>query len=317
MRSPRSICLPSAITGLGCSGTELSRTSPSLSSWPTATSRTASLSFFRPAGSTRFRVSGCCHLHEGSLLSRGVPGRTKPLSTTRRSGRLRTSLCGSRKSSLWVSSWISSRLVARLCSSVSFTVIPPEAPQASWIREQPANQTVGSRKQRLVRAQESSGQTQRRRTLRHDHAAHGRGIPCIRRHRAGTDRAVNGIRQLHGERTKRLPGKRRMSSFGSGSGSDWQFIRFGLIVTGDTEEKCLPELFRLIAATGMCSFKVIRKIGQRSPIRIANTPSQDDRYGQEYPRQGRDLNRSIGPSLPLFRNRFCPPYRRSGGGKVG
>lgn len=45
----------------------------------------------------------------------------------------------------------------------------------------------------------------------------------------------------------------------------WSFFRFGLIVTGETEEQCLPALFRILAAHGTCSFKVIRRIGQRSP----------------------------------------------------
>ena len=53
----------------------------------------------------------------------------------------------------------------------------------------------------------------------------------------------------------------------STDGQGWRFFRFGLIVTGKTEENCLPILFRSISATGRCSFKVIRRIGQRSPIR--------------------------------------------------
>lgn len=47
----------------------------------------------------------------------------------------------------------------------------------------------------------------------------------------------------------------------------WRHLRFGLIVTGETEEKCLPTLFRILASGGSCSFTVIRRIGQRSPIR--------------------------------------------------
>ena len=53
----------------------------------------------------------------------------------------------------------------------------------------------------------------------------------------------------------------------STDGRGWRFFRFGLIVTGKTEENCLPSLFRSISATGRCSFKVIRRIGQRSPIK--------------------------------------------------
>ena len=52
----------------------------------------------------------------------------------------------------------------------------------------------------------------------------------------------------------------------STDGQGWDFFHFGLIVTGKTEEECLPRLFRSISATGRCSFKVIRRIGQRSPI---------------------------------------------------
>jgi len=40
---------------------------------------------------------------------------------------------------------------------------------------------------------------------------------------------------------------------------------FGLIVTGISEEKHLPKLFRSLTATGICSFEVITRIGQRSP----------------------------------------------------
>jgi hypothetical protein len=56
-----------------------------------------------------------------------------------------------------------------------------------------------------------------------------------------------------------------MNSSDSGTDRDWRFIHFGLIVTGKTEEKCLPDLFRVMQATGACTFRVIRKIGQRSP----------------------------------------------------
>ena len=58
-----------------------------------------------------------------------------------------------------------------------------------------------------------------------------------------------------------------MTPDASTDGQGWRFFRFGLIVTGKTEEKCLPSLFRSISATGRCSFKVIRRIGQRSPIK--------------------------------------------------
>ena len=49
-------------------------------------------------------------------------------------------------------------------------------------------------------------------------------------------------------------------------GQTWPFYHFGLIVTGEAEEKCLDKLFRSIAATGKCRFEVIRRVGQRSVI---------------------------------------------------
>ena len=44
------------------------------------------------------------------------------------------------------------------------------------------------------------------------------------------------------------------------------YFRFGLLVTGETEQEHLPKLFKSLMATGICHFEVIRKIEQRSPI---------------------------------------------------
>jgi len=44
------------------------------------------------------------------------------------------------------------------------------------------------------------------------------------------------------------------------------FFHFGLIVTGKSEREHLPKLFQSLMATGICTFKVIRFIGQRGPI---------------------------------------------------
>lgn len=44
------------------------------------------------------------------------------------------------------------------------------------------------------------------------------------------------------------------------------FFHFGLIVTGKGEEQHLPELFSSLTATGLCAFRVITRIAQRSPI---------------------------------------------------
>lgn len=48
--------------------------------------------------------------------------------------------------------------------------------------------------------------------------------------------------------------------------STWRFVRFGLIVTGEGEEEFLPSLFRSLTEGGQCTFEVLRRIGQRSPI---------------------------------------------------
>lgn len=45
----------------------------------------------------------------------------------------------------------------------------------------------------------------------------------------------------------------------------WAYFRFGLIVTGETEQEHLPKLFKSLMATGICHFEFIRKIDQRSP----------------------------------------------------
>ena len=56
---------------------------------------------------------------------------------------------------------------------------------------------------------------------------------------------------------------------GGAEAAEWRHFRFGLIVTGETEEHSLPDLFRILATQGNCSFKVICRTGQRSPIRSA------------------------------------------------
>jgi hypothetical protein len=53
----------------------------------------------------------------------------------------------------------------------------------------------------------------------------------------------------------------------SSKGAPCYFFHFGLIVTGKGEREHLPRLFRsLVTTTGICTFKVIRFIGQRGPI---------------------------------------------------
>lgn len=44
------------------------------------------------------------------------------------------------------------------------------------------------------------------------------------------------------------------------------YFHFGLIVTGETEEEYLPKLFNSLMATGICTFEVIRRVGQLDAI---------------------------------------------------
>jgi hypothetical protein len=46
---------------------------------------------------------------------------------------------------------------------------------------------------------------------------------------------------------------------------EWRFRRFGLLVTGHGEADFLPNFLRLLTTSGDCTFKVIRRVGQRSP----------------------------------------------------
>ena len=52
----------------------------------------------------------------------------------------------------------------------------------------------------------------------------------------------------------------------SGAHPQCAYFHFGLIVTGQTEEHHLPKLFKSLMATGICTFKVIRRVGQLDAI---------------------------------------------------
>lgn len=46
----------------------------------------------------------------------------------------------------------------------------------------------------------------------------------------------------------------------------WRFYKIGLLVTGKGEEQFLPELLRAFTHAGTCTFQVVRRIRQLSPI---------------------------------------------------
>jgi hypothetical protein len=48
--------------------------------------------------------------------------------------------------------------------------------------------------------------------------------------------------------------------------TEWRFVHFGLLVTGKGEEEFLPDFFRSLTHTGQCTFEVIRRVPQLSPI---------------------------------------------------
>ena len=66
------------------------------------------------------------------------------------------------------------------------------------------------------------------------------------------------------------------------------FVHFGLIVTGKGEATFLPEFFRSVSETGRCSFEVIRRIDQRSPITSPKRKLRMVGAGQKIP--DRDAN---------------------------
>ncbi len=61
------------------------------------------------------------------------------------------------------------------------------------------------------------------------------------------------------------------------------FLRFGLIVTGEAEEMHLQKLFRSLASKRICTFHVIRRIGQRSPITSSAKQLRMVGLGQQIP----------------------------------
>ena len=50
----------------------------------------------------------------------------------------------------------------------------------------------------------------------------------------------------------------------------WAFFRFGLIVTGETEQQHLQKLFKSLEQSGTCNFRVIRRIDQLGAITSAS-----------------------------------------------
>ena len=44
----------------------------------------------------------------------------------------------------------------------------------------------------------------------------------------------------------------------------YRYLKFGLLVTGETEERHLPKLFKSLMQSGVCTFKVLARVPQRT-----------------------------------------------------
>ncbi len=84
-----------------------------------------------------------------------------------------------------------------------------------------------------------------------------------------------------------------------------EICRFGLIVTGEGEEMFLPRLFRVLMERAHCVFTVIRRTGQRSPIRAPNRLVRMVRSGQRLPTKDED---EIGLPILLFLRKYPGSY---------
>lgn len=73
--------------------------------------------------------------------------------------------------------------------------------------------------------------------------------------------------------------------------TEW-YYRFFLVVTGEGEERFLPDLFRTLAASGLCGFSVIHRIGQLSPIISSRRLEIVERRGR-VPRRDEELGLRI------------------------
>ncbi len=81
------------------------------------------------------------------------------------------------------------------------------------------------------------------------------------------------------------------------------YLHFGLIVTGETEQEHLPKLFASLIESGICTFEVIRYIGQRSSITSERRKVKMVGRNQTIPRKDED---EIGlPARRYLESRSC------------
>lgn len=67
------------------------------------------------------------------------------------------------------------------------------------------------------------------------------------------------------------------------TGHVWEHFQFGLLVTGEGEERGICGMFRSLAATGLCSFRVLRRIEQLRPVTSTSRQLRMSGSGKKIP----------------------------------
>ncbi|MCI0638215.1 MAG: DUF4276 family protein [Gemmataceae bacterium] len=84
----------------------------------------------------------------------------------------------------------------------------------------------------------------------------------------------------------------------------WRFVRFGLLVTGKGEERFLPRLFRALTENGQCTFQVIARISQLSPIVSTKKKLKMVGVGKQIPTKDEE----IGIAARMFLQKHADSY---------
>lgn len=81
------------------------------------------------------------------------------------------------------------------------------------------------------------------------------------------------------------------------------FFKFLLFVTGESEKEHLPKMFDSLASSGICSFTVNRRLGQRDPVKSETHLAQMVRTGQKIP--NKDFNQIGASARRLVDDNAC------------
>ena len=69
----------------------------------------------------------------------------------------------------------------------------------------------------------------------------------------------------------------------------WRFVRFGLLVTGECEQRALPDLFRSLMQECACQFEVIARVRQLDPVTSLKGSQRQRRKGGELSRRDEEI----------------------------